>query len=122
MHKQIQTIRSAAHTSQDLFSGTDHAQSHLEFRGILVRDAEVRIKPVGADCHPCPVLCLELQYVGPGHQTIHAEQVHTEATRHIAEAAALRLKAGCVVTLSHPPQHLRLVLPFIEQIQIGASH
>lgn len=121
-HPAPLTVQTSAHASADMFAGTEHAAPQLQFTGTLARDAEVRIKPVGADGHHVPVLCLELHHIGTGQHTLHAEQVHTEATRHLAEAAAGRLKAGATVTLTTPSQHLRLLLPFVEQIQLQAPH
>lgn len=112
------TVQTSAPPSGDLFAGTEHAAPRLQFTGTLARDAMVCVKPVGRDGHMVPVLCLELHHIGIGDHTLHAEQVHTEATRHLAEAAAARLKAGAVVTLTTPPDHLRLVLPMVEQIQL----
>lgn len=119
-HPAPLTVQTSAHASADMFAGTEHATPLLQFTGTLARDAEVRVKPIGTDGHHVPVLCLELHHIGAGQHTVHAEQVHTEATRHLAEAAAARLKAGATVALTTPTHHLRLVLPFVEQIQLQA--
>ncbi len=103
----------------DLFAAD--GPSRLAFTGVLARDAEIRIKPVGQERRPMPVLCLDLLEVGPGHHPLHAEQVYTEATRKHAEAAAARLRQGVRVTVTSPMDHLRLSLPHVETIALDAS-
>ncbi len=103
-------------TKVDLFSPP--SADRLMFSGILARDAQIRIKPVGHDGRPTPVLCLELRDVGPGQHTLRAEQVYTEATRKHAEAAAARLREGTRVSVTSPIDHLRLSLPCVESIHL----
>lgn len=100
----------------DLFAG--EAPNRMAFTGVLAKDAEIRVKAVGADGRPMPVLCLDLQDVGPGQHLLHAEQVYTEATRKHAEAAAARLRQGMRVTVTSPLDHLRLSLPHVETIAL----
>ncbi len=103
----------------DLFAS--EPADRMAFTGVLARDAEIRVKPVGSDSRPMPVLCLDLQDVGPGHHVLHAEQVYTEATRKHAEAAAARLRRGMRVTVTSPLDHLRLSLPHVETIALDAT-
>lgn len=119
---QAHSVQTSAHLSEDLFAGTPDAAPKFQVRGTLAQDAEIRIKTIGADGVPLPVLCLELREVGPGRHTVHAEQVHTEATRHRAEALVQSLKAGREVTVTASLQHMRLVLPFVELVQLTSSH
>lgn len=93
----------------------------LEFTGILSQDAQVRVKPIGDGAHVLPALCLELRDVGPLHQTLHAEQIYSEATRALAEAQAKTLKKGAQVRLVTNALNMRLVLPHVEQIELSPA-
>lgn len=106
----------------DLFPAAPAStELRLEFTGILSQDAQVRTKPVGDGIHALPVLCLELRDVGPLHQTLHAEQIYSEATRAQAEAHAKTLKRGAQVRLVTNALNMRLVLPHVEQVELSPS-
>ena len=53
-------------------------------------------------------------------KTMHAEQVYTDATRHLAEAKAKTLKKGARVRVRTSVLDMRLYLPHVEHIQLAA--
>lgn len=90
------------------------------FRGRLIRDAEVRTKPVGDGQQSMPVLCVECAPLsGAGHM-IHAEQVYTEATRGLAEQRARALRKGAVISIITPWTGMRLFMPHVQAINTEA--
>ena len=111
-------MNTATAAEQDLFVHTHAQPLSLQFTGILRADAQVRVKPVGADGHALPVLCLELAHVGDSHHTVHAEQVFTEATRAQADHAAKQLRKGTTVHVNHSLLDMRIYLPHVEAITV----
>lgn len=118
-------VHTSAHAAEPDMFGFDLATpegdrtvEYLLLRGRVVQDAVVHIKPVGAGGHAMPVLCVELDYAGPGQQTMHVEQIYTPATRSSAEGLAARLRKGVIVTVMHPPSCMRLVLPHAQSITV----
>jgi hypothetical protein len=100
----------------DLFGGPPMAQERapqLAFSGVLRHHAEIRLKPIDGHGLHVPVLCLDLEDVGPGHHRVHAEQPFTEQTRADAEAIAKRLRKGDHVTVVTNPTDMRLFLPAV---------
>lgn len=106
-------------TEPDLFVHTPAQPMSLQFTGVLRSDAQVRVKPVGADGHALPVLCLDLCHVGDANHTVHAEQVYTEATRAQADAQARALKKGTVVHINHSLLDMRIFLPHVQSISLA---
>lgn len=92
----------------------------LQFVGRLTHDAEVRMKALGPDNTPMPVLCLDIKIDGPGERIVHAEQAYPGNDRFAADACALRLRQGALVSIKADPQAMRLSLPLVEEIQIHA--
>lgn len=114
----------ATNTAPDLFVHTDAQQPQpthqcLQFTGVLRADAQVRVKPIGADGHVLPVLCMELSHVGDAHHTVHAEQIYSEATRAQADAKAKTLKKGTTVSVSHSLLDMRIFLPRVESVVLA---
>lgn len=98
----------------DLASGPDIAG--LSITGTLASDAQVRVKPNGAQGDPVHVVCMDLQDLVPNVRTVHVEQPHTDRAK--ADACAARLKKGLRVTVHSPLQEVRLSLPNVQQIDI----
>lgn len=92
----------------------------LQFVGRLTHDAEVRMKAIGPDDKPMPVLCLDIKVDGPGERIVHAEQAYPGSDRFAADAQALRLRQGALVSIKADPQTMRLSLPLVEEIQLHA--
>lgn len=80
----------------------------LALTGLLVH-AEVRWRagPHGY----LPVLCMELEDVGAGHHTVHAQHPYTEGALKEAEGWAKRLHKGMRITVTTDLVDLRLTLP-----------
>lgn len=104
----------------DLFgpAPTQPAAILIELKGTLLRNAEVREKPVGDGYHALPVLCLELVTNAALHQTLHVEQVYTENTRHLAAEKAASLKRGAKVSITTNLLDMRVSFPHVERIQV----
>jgi hypothetical protein len=97
----------------DLFGKSPAApgvRCELQLIGTVAHHAEVRSKPLDGQ-HYVPVVCVDLENVGAGHNTVHAEQPFTEATRHEAEALAKQLRKGTTVTATTSLSDIRLYLP-----------
>ena len=82
-----------------------------------------RVLSVTSDDHgrPVPVLCVELQGVGPHGHTLHAEVPFTEDQRKAAEAQANALRAGQRVAVTTPITTLRLSLPQATSVALAAD-
>lgn len=94
-----------------MHTSAPHPTTVAQFSGVLLADAQVRVKPVGTGGQMMPVLCLELQPDhAPGH-SIHAEQVFPVAAHRAAEHRAHALHKGTHVTVESPTQHMHLYLP-----------
>lgn len=109
----------------DLFAGTlgapvepANAAVLVEIDGRLTHDAEVRNLPAGDGAHVHPVLCLELVPLSGLPRTICALQIFTEATRAQALATAKTLRKGMRVTLTSPPDDMRIKLPHITGVVV----
>ena len=111
-------LQRPAEPESDLFVAAPPQPAHIyiELEAVLVRNAEVRDKPVG-DGHHVPVLCLELSTNRALHQTLHVEQVFTEATRHLADQKAATLKRGGKVRITTNLLDMRVCLPHAEHIE-----
>lgn len=121
MHTYTQTTTPAR--EPDLFADPAQGQQPgmvLEFTGTLKADAQVRSKPVGDGGHALPVLCLELEGVGPALQTVRVEQVYPEALLHQAEQRARGLRRHMRVSVTTNPFDLRLFIPHAQQIEVQA--
>lgn len=105
----------------DLFVQESPQALMLEFTGTLKADAQVRMKPVGDGGHALPVLCLELQDVGPGRHCLRADHLYPEAERAQAERLASTLRRGMRVRVATSALDLRLYLPHVERIAIDAA-
>lgn len=123
VHTSAQAVNQAAHQASepDLFADDATQPLRLEFTGTLRADAQVRIKPIGTDGHALPVLCLELEGVGPGHHLLRAEQIFPEGHHAQAEKAARTLRKGMQVRVQTSALDLRLYLPHVERITIDSA-
>ena len=90
----------------------------IQLSGVLLHDAEVRTKLLGADQTPMPVLVLLLDSDGPSTQPVCAEQIYPAAMRAEAEAAAKGMKKGKRVTVWAPVAHMRYTLGHAERIEV----
>ena len=93
----------------------------IGFTGTLLSQAVVRCRPTLDQLHAVPVLCLELRSNGPGHQTMHAEQIYTDATRPEAEALAKRLPKGAQVHIVTPLADMRITLPHVDSVELSTT-
>lgn len=88
----------------------------LAITGTLAKDAEVRVKPNGAQGDPVHVVCMDLQDLVPNVCAAHVEQPHT--SRAAAEACAARYRKGTRITVHCPVPSVRLSLPNAQHIEI----
>lgn len=93
----------------------------LQITGTLLRDAEVRMKAIGPDDTPMPVLCLAIRVDGPGQRTVQAEQAYPSTSRFAADAQALRLRAGATVSIKADPQAMCLSLTKAHNLRVEDS-
>ncbi len=108
----------------DMFGGRepepafDTNQVVIQLTGELI-SAEVLTKAVGADQRELPVLCMDVRALTGFRQTIHAEQIFTEATRKLAEHKAASLKKGSRITLTTVLQDMCTFLPHVQSVQLN---
>lgn len=88
----------------------------LAITGTLSKDAEVRVKPDGAQGDPVHVVCMDLQDLAPNVRAVHVEQPHT--SRAQADACAARYRKGMRITVHCPVQDVRLSLPNAQHIEV----
>lgn len=119
MNAPVHTSALQPEPETDLFGAapTHRESPRIELVATLVSNAEVRTKQVGDGTHMCPVLCLELSTRTALHQTLHAEQVFTEATRSLAEKLAATLKRGTHVRITTNLLDMHVRLPHVESIE-----
>ena len=119
MSAAVQT--SAPLVEPDMFDDGAHNELIFEIHGELIEDASVRVKLVGVDARPLPVLCMDLKPLSGSKRTIHAGQVFSEATREQAERKAATLKKGAHVTLTTTFQDVHTVLPHVQAVDLHPS-
>jgi hypothetical protein len=102
----------------DMFQ--DHSQHELvlEIQGELLEDAAVRVKLIGVDATPLPVLYMDVKPLNGFKRTIHAEQIYSEATRKQAEQKAATLKKGARITLTTTLHDMRTILPHVQAVAL----
>lgn len=88
----------------------------LSITGTLASDAQVRVKPNGAQGAPVHVVCMDLQDLIPNARAVHVEQPHADRAK--ADACAARYRKGMRVTVHCALQDVRLSLPNVQQIDI----
>lgn len=98
-----------------------HSDLVLEIAGVLISAAEVRVKLVGEDKHPVPVLCMDVRPLSGLKRTIHAEQIYSEATRKAAEQKAATLKRGAHVTLTTNLTGMRITFPHVQSVALNPA-
>ncbi len=98
----------------DLATGADKVT--VSITGTLAQDAQVRVKPNGAQGDPAHVVCMDLQDLVPNASAVHVEQPYTDRAK--ADACAARYRKGMRVTVHCPLQDVRLSLPNALQIDI----
>jgi pentose-5-phosphate-3-epimerase len=113
-----ETVHTSAQADDDLFASEYH-DDVFDVHGVLLADAQVRVRLVGNDQHPVVVLCLELRplcaLIG-SRRTIHAEQIFDDAHRKVAEQRAAALKKGMRVRITSPLYDMRTVLPNVQAV------
>jgi len=114
----MSAVHTSAPTEPDMV-GTDAAAPEqgdlvLQIAGVLISAAEVRVKLVGEDKHPVPVLCMDVRPLSGLKRTIHAEQIYSEATRKVAELKAATLKRGVHVTFTTTLTGMRITFPNVK--------
>lgn len=87
----------------------------FQFEGVLQSHATVRVRPSRKTGREVTVLCLELR-VDTG-RVIHAEQEFQHSAHADAERRAATLRKGTRVSLQHPIEDVRLVLPHVSSLQ-----
>lgn len=91
---------------------------HLQISGVLVKDAQVRCRPMGDSDTAMPVLTLYIDTDGPSNTPVCAEQVYPPAMRAQAEQDARSMKKGTRVTVLGPIAHLRTTLAMCKDITV----
>lgn len=97
----------------------DTAAPQLQFTGTLAAAPVIRTRSEHG--RPVPVLCIELQGVGPHGNTLHAELPFAESARRAAEAQAQALQPGQRVAVTSPIPALRLSLPQATSVALAAD-
>lgn len=118
-------MKAAVHTSApSVEPAADHSQHELvlEIEGELLEDAAVRVKLVGAEATPLPVLYMDVKPLNGFKRTIHAEQIYSEATRKQAEQKAATLKKGSRVTVTTTLHDMRTILPHVQSVVLHPAH
>ena len=80
-----------------------------EFTGVLLHQAEARSKPIDADGHTAPVLCLDIELDSVLHTRLHIEQPFPVGHDAQARAAASRHRKGERITVQVPLADMRLI-------------
>lgn len=103
---------------------TTSAQARLlpdpeaSFTGVLVEHAQVRTKPLDAEGHMVPVLCMDIELDSHLHNRLHAEQPFPVGHHSQCEAAAHRYRKGMRVTVQAPIVGLRMVAPNLTHVHV----
>lgn len=100
--------------------GVPSARATLQFTGRLLTDAEPRCKPIDAQGHVQPVLCMDIELDGALRGRLHAEQAFDADKHEACHAAAKRLCAGTRVTVDVPTTGLQLVALHMEHVHVLA--
>lgn len=82
----------------------------IQYSGHILRKPEVRNRPLDAEGHMVPVLCIELETDSPLRLPIHVEQPFPADQHAACEAAARRLRKGMLVTVQAPIVGHRLII------------
>lgn len=91
------------------------ADALMEFRGRLLRNAELRTKPAVDGVHSAPVVCMELHSL-VADRTCYAEKRFTDATRRDAERLAKSLTKGRVVVVLAAVADMRVVFQHADSV------
>ena len=78
------------------------------FDGVLISHAQARIKPVDAQGHMVPVLCMDIELDDYWRHHLHVEQPFAPDAHQACEAAAHRYRKGTRVTVHAPVVGLQL--------------
>lgn len=79
------------------------------FTGVLLAHAQVRAKPLDAEGHMVPVLCMEIELDCAARNHMHVEQPFPANLQAACQAAAHRYRKGTRVTVEAPIVGLRMV-------------
>ena len=88
------------------------------FTGVLISNAQARIKQLDTDGHMVPVLVMDIELDGPLHNHLHAEQPFPADAHQACEAAAHRYRKGARVTVQAPIVGLRMVVTNTTHIHV----
>lgn len=95
--------------------------SFIVIEGTLAQDAQVRLRPMGEDETPMPVLCLVIDTIGSSLEPVRAEQTYPPSHRADAEKAAQAMRRGMHVSVTAPVAHIRTSLAHCASITVGAK-
>ncbi|MDH4449907.1 MAG: hypothetical protein QE265_04855 [Rhodoferax sp.] len=95
----MQTFRHPTHTDQPL----------LSFRGVLLKGAEARTKPLDETGLAVPVLCMDIELECSLHNVMHVEQTFEPHQFDLVKSRAKALKKGDTVDVLVPPIDIRLM-------------
>lgn len=88
------------------------------FTGVLLAHAEVRQRPLDAEGHMVPALCMVIELDSLLHNRLHAEQLFGHGEQVAAEFAARRYRKGTRVTVEAPIVGLRMVATNTTHIRV----
>lgn len=103
----------------DMFPA-DLQEPALQFEGVLIDHARVRVRPSRKSGAEVTVLCLDIR-VGTG-RVVHAEQEYSYGTHSDAERRAATLRKGMRVSVTHSVQDVRIVLPHVSSLHTLAAN
>lgn len=88
---------------------TSAPPTFAQYVGTLRHSAQARTKVIDGEGHVVPVLCLDLELDNAHHTQMHVEQPYPAGQHTLAQAAALKLKAGMRVTVVAPLVGMQLI-------------
>jgi len=96
-------------------------QSVTTFEGVVVSNAQVRMKPIDREGHMVPVLCVDIIVAGPLRNLVHLEQPFAPDAHDACEAAARRYHKGLCIKADAPTVGLRMLVPNVSHIHVQQS-
>jgi len=87
------------------------------FEGVVVSNAQVRIKPLDHEGHMVPVLVVDIE-VGALHNVVHLEQPFPADAHQACEAAARRYRKGMRISADAPSVGLRMLALNVTHIHV----
>lgn len=103
-------MKAAAHPSPGTPQPTGLLpEPSARFTGVLVADAQVRVRPCDAEGHMVPVLLLDIELDCPHRNRLRVEQPFPAQHQSACAAAAQRYRKGVRITIDAPLASLCMV-------------